>query len=51
MASYYKLDLEERKNLGTSAARSIRRNGGVLVNYYYAGEQNKNFSSMKKLGQ
>ena len=48
MASYYKLDLEERKNLGTSAARSIRRNGGVLVNYYYTGEENKNFSIDKK---
>ncbi|GIR15495.1 hypothetical protein CM15mP27_2460 [bacterium] len=51
MASYYKLDLEERKNLGTSAARSIRRNGGVLVNYYYTGEENKNFSIDKKLLQ
>ena len=48
MASYYKLDLKERKNLGTSAARSIRRNGGVLVNYYYTGEENKNFSIDKK---
>ena len=48
MASYYKLDLEERKNLGTSAARSIRRNGGVLVNYYYTGEENKNFLIDKK---
>ena len=46
MASYYKLDLKERKNLGTSAARSIRRNGGVLVNYYYTGEENKNFSNV-----
>jgi large subunit ribosomal protein L25 len=48
VASYYKLDLKERKNLGTSAARSIRRNGGVLVNYYYTGEENKNFSIDKK---
>ena len=48
MASYYKLDLEERKKLGTSAARSIRRNGDVLVNYYYTGEENKNFSIDKK---
>tara|TARA_B100001121_G_scaffold63081_1_gene55320 strand:- start:407 stop:1078 length:672 start_codon:yes stop_codon:yes gene_type:complete len=48
VASYYKLDLEERKNLGTSAARNIRRNGGVLVNYYYTGEENKNFSIDKK---
>tara|TARA_X000000950_G_scaffold46071_1_gene52612 strand:+ start:545 stop:1216 length:672 start_codon:yes stop_codon:yes gene_type:complete len=48
VASYYKLDLEERKNLGTSAARSIRRNGGVLVNYYYTGEENKNFLIDKK---
>ena len=48
MASYYKLDLEERKNLGTSAARRIRRNGGVLVNYYYTGEENKNFLIDKK---
>ena len=41
MGSYYKLNLEERKNLGTSSARGIRRNGGILVNYYYGGEENQ----------
>jgi|TARA_B110000444_G_scaffold214284_1_gene211500 large subunit ribosomal protein L25 len=49
MASYYKLTIEERSELGTSTARSMRRNGKIPANYYYHGESNKNITIDKKV--
>ena len=43
MASYYKLQIEERLQIGSSSSRSIRRMGKIPINYYYKGETNKNF--------
>ena len=43
MASYFKLILEERKNMGGSSARGLRRNGKIPVNYYYKDQDNLNF--------
>ena len=43
MASYFKLILEERKNMGGSSARELRRNGKIPVNYYYKDQDNLNF--------
>ena len=49
MASYYKLTIEERSGLGTSTARSMRRNGKIPANYYYHGESNQNIAIDKKI--
>jgi len=43
MASYFKLILEERKNMGGSSARGLRKNGKIPVNYYYKDQDNLNF--------
>ena len=49
MASYYKLTIEQRSELGTSTARAMRRNGKIPANYYYHGESNKNIAIDKKI--
>ena len=49
MASYYKLTIEERSELGTSTARAMRRNGKIPANYYYHGESNRNIAIDKKI--
>ena len=49
MASYYKLTIEQRSELGTSTARSMRRNGKIPANYYYHGESNQNIAIDRKI--
>ena len=49
MASYYKLTIEQRSELGTSTARSMRRNGKIPANYYYHGEPNQNIAIDRKI--
>ena len=49
MASYYKLIIEQRSELGTSTARSMRRNGKIPANYYYHGEPNQNIAIDRKI--
>ncbi len=43
MESFFKLNLEPRTKTGNAAARSLRRNGKIPVNYYYGGEDNEIF--------
>ena len=49
MESFFKLILEPRTETGNAAARSLRRNGKIPVNYYYGGEDNHNMSIDKKV--
>ena len=42
MASYYKLQIQDRLEIGSSSSRSMRRMGKIPINYYYKGESNKN---------
>ena len=42
MASYYKLQVEDRLQIGSSSSRAIRRMGKIPINYYYKGEKNQN---------
>ena len=49
MESFFKLNLEPRTKTGNAAARSLRRNGKIPVNYYYGGEDNQNMSIDKKV--
>lgn len=46
--SYYNLEIEDRKNLGTKAAKSLRREGKIPVNFYYRGQDNVNLSIDRK---
>ena len=49
MESFFKLNLEPRSKTGNAAARELRRNGKIPVNYYYGGEENQNMSIDKKI--
>ena len=49
MESFFKLNLEPRIKTGNAAARELRRNGKIPVNYYYGGEENQNMSIDKKV--
>ena len=49
MESFFKLNLEPRSKTGNAAARKLRRDGKIPVNYYYAGEENQNMSIDKKI--
>ena len=49
MESFFKLNLEPRSKTGNAAARELRRNGKIPVNYYYGGEENQNMSIDKKV--
>tara|TARA_B100001540_G_scaffold314397_1_gene339249 strand:+ start:13 stop:702 length:690 start_codon:yes stop_codon:yes gene_type:complete len=49
MESFFKLNLEPRIKTGNAAARELRRNGKIPVNYYYGGEENQNMSIDKKI--
>ena len=49
MATFFKLNLEPRSKTGNAAARELRRNGKIPVNYYYGGEENQNMSIDKKI--
>ena len=49
MESFFKLNLEPRSKTGNAAARKLRRDGKIPVNYYYGGEENQNMSIDKKV--
>ena len=49
MESFFKLNLEPRSKTGNAAARKLRRDGKLPVNYYYGGEENQNMSIDKKI--
>ena len=49
MESFFKLNLEPRSKTGNAAARKLRRDGKIPVNYYYGGEENQNMSIDKKI--
>ena len=49
MESFFKLNLEPRIKTGNAAARKLRRDGKIPVNYYYGGEENQNMSIDKKV--
>ena len=49
MESFFKLNLEARSKTGNAAARKLRRDGKIPVNYYYGGEENQNMSIDKKI--
>jgi large subunit ribosomal protein L25 len=49
MESFFKLNLEPRSKTGNAAARKLRRDGKIPVNYYYGGEKNQNMSIDKKI--
>ena len=49
MASYFKLKLDDRKHMGSSSARSLRRNGKIPVNYYYKDQANLNLVIDQKI--
>ncbi|MFQ6678381.1 MAG: 50S ribosomal protein L25 [Fidelibacterota bacterium] len=52
MAEYYQLSVENRENVGSRDAKSLRRNGKVPVNYYYKGTGNINlYIDEKELNQ
>ncbi len=49
MAQYAKLEIAEREQPGSKAAKAMRREGKIPVNFYYAGEDNINFTIDKKI--
>ena len=49
MESFFKLNVDQRDNIGNAAARSLRRSGKIPVNYYYQGETNQNMYIDKKV--
>ena len=49
MESFFKLNLEPRSKTGNAAARKLRRDGKIPVNYYYGGEENQNMSIDRKI--
>ena len=49
MASYFKLKLDDRKHMGSSSARSLRRDGKIPVNYYYKDQANLNLVIDEKI--
>jgi len=49
MAQYAKLEIVKREQPGSKAAKVMRKDGKIPVNFYYAGEDNINFSIDKKI--
>ena len=49
MAQYAKLEIVKREQPGSKAAKSMRREGKIPINFYYAGEDNINFTIDKKI--
>ena len=49
MAQYAKLEIAKREQPGSKAAKEMRRDGKIPVNFYYAGEDNINFTVDKKV--
>ncbi len=48
MAEYYQIVVENRENIGTSEAKSLRRKGKIPANYYYKETSNVNLSIDEK---
>ncbi|HDY76228.1 MAG TPA: 50S ribosomal protein L25 [Candidatus Marinimicrobia bacterium] len=48
MAEYYQLTVENREKIGTSEAKSLRKNGKIPANYYYKDTSNINLSIDEK---
>lgn len=44
MAQYAKLEVSERKQIGTQGAKELRREGKIPANFYYHGEDNINLT-------
>ena len=49
MAQYAKLEIVKREQPGSKAAKAMRKEGKIPVNFYYAGEDNINFAIDKKI--
>ena len=49
MAQYAKLEIVKREQPGSKAAKAMRKEGKIPVNFYYAGEDNINFTIDKKI--
>ena len=49
MAQYAKLEIVKREQPGSKAAKAMRKEGKIPVNFYYAGEDNINFTVDKKV--
>jgi large subunit ribosomal protein L25 len=49
MAQYAKLEIAKREQPGSKAAKAMRKDGKIPVNFYYAGEDNINFTIDKKI--
>ncbi|MCJ7800967.1 MAG: 50S ribosomal protein L25 [Candidatus Marinimicrobia bacterium] len=49
MAQYAKLEIVKREQSGSKAAKAMRKEGKIPVNFYYAGEDNINFTIDKKV--
>lgn len=47
--SYYNLEIEDRKNLGGGATKSLRRQGKIPINFYYQGQDNVNLFIDRKI--
>ena len=49
MAQYEKLEVMKREQPGSQAARALRKEGGIPVNFYYTGKDNINLAIDKKV--
>ena len=49
MAQYAKLEIVKREQPGSKAAKTMRKEGKIPANFYYAGEDNINFAIDKKV--
>jgi len=49
MAQYAKLEIAKREQPGSKAAKAMRKDGKIPINFYYAGEDNINFAIDKKI--
>jgi len=49
MAQYAKLEIIKREQPGSKAAKALRKDGKIPVNFYYTGEDNINFTIDKKV--
>jgi len=49
MAQYAKLEIVKREQPGSKAAKAMRKEGKIPVNFYYAGEDNINYTVDKKV--
>ena len=49
MAQYEKLEVMKREQPGSQAARALRKEGRIPVNFYYTGEDNINLAIDKKV--